>query len=292
MKVIDDASSARQYVHDQRASGKTVGVVPTMGALHEGHLSLVRQSRQRCDCTVATIFVNPTQFGPDEDLAKYPRTVDEDCRLLSGESVDAVFIPSQSEMYPDGCSTSVQPPDVATPLEGDCRPGHFSGVATIVLKLFQILPATHAFFGQKDYQQLRVIQTLVRDLSVGIEIVAGETVRESDGLALSSRNRYLSEADRQRALLLSHALIAAEHAFNDGQRDANVLQALMQSILLGQPEPGTCSPQQPVDKVDYAAVVDCETLAPISTIDQSAVALIAAHVGPTRLIDNRILRLS
>jgi pantoate--beta-alanine ligase len=263
-----------------------------MGALHDGHLSLTKLSRQRCSHTIATIFVNPTQFGPGEDLDKYPRTVEQDCQLLRGESVDAVFIPDADQMYPAGCSTFVQPPDVAIPLEGECRPDHFRGVATIVMKLFQILPVTHGFFGRKDYQQLKVIQAMVRDLNVGIEIVAGETVREADGLALSSRNRYLNDHDRSRALLLSTALQTAEDALSHGERDCKKLQEIMHRILLDATIGSPSKSASAVDRLDYAVVVNSETLMPITRVDQSAVALIAAFVGETRLIDNRSLSVS
>lgn len=287
MQTITDVAQARQWVLQTRADGKTVGVVPTMGALHDGHLSLVRSSRQRCDRTIATIFVNPTQFGPDEDLAQYPRTLEQDCERLQRESVDAVFVPQVADMYPEGYSTFVDAPEVAQSLEGVCRPEHFRGVATVVLKLFHAIPATHAFFGRKDYQQLKVIEAMVRDLNVGIEIVAGETVRERDGLALSSRNRYLDTDDRQRALLLSSALAAAEKIVAEGERKASVVQAAMRQCLLGvHPEQTSVSA---VDKIDYAVVVDSQTLQEIDRIDRDAVALIAAFVGKTRLIDNRTL---
>ncbi|MGB7343940.1 MAG: pantoate--beta-alanine ligase [Pirellulaceae bacterium] len=283
MQTINDVVAAQRWVMDRRAQGKTVGVVPTMGALHQGHLSLAKLSRRQCDHTIATIFVNPTQFGPNEDLAKYPRTLQQDCERLESESVDAVFVPNVNEMYPDGYSTSVNPPSVSTMLEGECRPGHFEGVATVVLKLFQIIPATHAFFGRKDYQQFKVIEAMVRDFNVGIKLVAGETIREPDGLALSSRNRYLSDSDRQRALLLSAALCTAQKLVQMGERDADVLQAAMQRCLSGE------NGQGGVDRIDYAVVVNSQTLLPINKITSDAVALIAAMVGQTRLIDNQTL---
>lgn len=284
MRTFSSAEQAREFVIRARGQGRTVGIVPTMGALHEGHLSLVNLSRQQCDETIATIFVNPTQFAPTEDLEKYPRTLESDCESLSAAGVSAVFVPTNETMYPDGFSTFVDPPEVARSLEGACRPGHFRGVTTIVLKLLNVLPATHAFFGRKDYQQLQVIQTMVRDLDIGVKVVAGETIREHDGLALSSRNRFLSGDDRQRALLISKALHEAQTLVDAGDATPAEIQNTMRQCLLGnQQTPG-------VDKIEYAVVVDGETLSQIDEITDNAVALIAAFVGTTRLIDNASLR--
>ncbi|QDV44309.1 Pantoate-beta-alanine ligase [Stieleria neptunia] len=283
MQILRTTEQATELVWQWRRRDATVGLVPTMGALHEGHLSLARTSVGRCDQTVATIFVNPTQFAPHEDLNNYPRTLDTDLEGLRREGVSAVFVPESDEIYPPGFSTAVQPPSVARSLEGEFRPTHFQGVATIVLKLFHILPTTHAFFGQKDYQQLCVIRAMVRDLNVSIEIVACPTVRETDGLAMSSRNRYLNPAQRIRALRLSAALNAAEHAVRDGQRDTIEIEQIMQSTLSAD------GPEQGVDSIDYATLVDAQTLQPIRQIHERAVALIAAKVGSTRLIDNRLI---
>lgn len=296
MEVLRTPEEARRFTLSLRAGPRdtasgTVGVVPTMGALHEGHLSLVRLSKQTCDATLVSIFVNPTQFGPKEDLDKYPRTFERDCQLLDAEGVAAVFVPSNASMYPDGFSTFVEPPEVAKSLEGICRPGHFRGVSTIVMKLFQCLPATHAFFGRKDYQQLKVIDAMVRDLNVGIEIIAGETIRESDGLAQSSRNQFLSDEQRGRALLLSKSLQAATGLVEGGERRIEVLEYALRQTLLGSGGKNS-SHTKGVDKIDYAVVVDAQTLAPISELDRSAVALIAAFVGNTRLIDNRELQVN
>ncbi|MCG8650227.1 MAG: pantoate--beta-alanine ligase [Pirellulales bacterium] len=282
MKRLTDPGLGRQYVHELRAAGHSVGIVPTMGALHQGHLSLVRQSRRQCDRTIATIFVNPTQFGPQEDLQRYPRNLDQDLALLADEGVSAVFIPSNEAMYPGGFSTFVEPPEVAKPLEGIRRPGHFRGVVTVVMKLFQILPATHAFFGYKDYQQWKVIEAMVRDLNVDIQIVPGQTIREQDGLALSSRNRYLSDSERQRALLLSQALQCVADKAAAGESNVDLLQHAMREVLMGERGPG-------VDKIDYAVVVDAQQLSPLARLDRPAVALVAAFVGKTRLIDNQTL---
>ncbi len=281
--TIDEA---QVYVSKARAAQRLVGIVPTMGALHAGHLSLVRQCRQQCDETIATIFVNPTQFGPNEDLNRYPRTLDEDLQYLLREGANAVFLPTAEEMYPDGFSTYVEPGEVARPLEGICRPGHFRGVATVVVKLFHALPAHRAYFGRKDYQQAKVIQAMTRDLNLRISIEICEIVREPDGLAMSSRNRYLSPEDRARALLLRQALLVARSLARNGVSSISQLEHAMQRVLNGQSDH---SQQSGVDSIDYAVVVDAETLLPISSLDRDAVALIAARVGTTRLIDNEPL---
>jgi pantoate--beta-alanine ligase len=271
-----DPAEMRQVVRAWRAEGKKVGLVPTMGALHEGHLSLVEAARKQCDAVVVSIFVNPTQFGPSEDLAKYPRTLEADLALLAPVGVECVFAPSVEAMYPAGYSTFVEPPQVAVPLEGHCRPGHFRGVATIVLKLFEIVPADVAFFGQKDYQQSLVVRRMARDLDVPIEIEVCATIREPDGLALSSRNRYLSPAERRQALALSRALRAASDEMARGERSASVLRAMMRDILHG----------AGIERIDYVAIADPETLDEIATLKRPALALLACHVGTTRLIDN------
>lgn len=283
MQILNTIKQAREFVWNLRRDHATVGLVPTMGALHAGHLSLVHASRDRCDYTVATIFVNPTQFAPGEDLQQYPRTLDADIAGLKDAGADAVFVPDQDEVYPAGYSTSVDPPDVAETLEGEFRPSHFRGVCTVVLKLFQILPTTHAFFGQKDYQQLRVIEAMVGDLNVDVEIVPCAIVRESDGLAMSSRNRYLNQDERKRALRLSLSLSQAEQAYANGERNPAQLENRMRATLLAD------GPSEGVDLIEYATVVDSKSLRPISHPDQPAVALIAARVGNTRLIDNRVL---
>lgn len=283
MQILKTTQLARAFVSGLRRDSVTVGLVPTMGALHDGHLSLVQASAKRCDHTVATIFVNPTQFGPAEDLAKYPQTLDADLCGLRKAGADMVFVPAVDEIYPPGYSTSVQPPKVASALEGEFRPAHFQGVATVVLKLFHLLPASHAFFGQKDFQQIRVIEAMVRDLNLDIEIVPCEIIRDPDGLAMSSRNRYLNERDRPRALRLSIALAKAEQAFVAGERNAASIEKTMRAALFAS------GPDSGVDSVDYAKVVDFATLQPINQLDDRAVALIAARVGSTRLLDNRPL---
>jgi pantoate--beta-alanine ligase len=248
-----------------------------MGALHEGHLSLVRRSVEQCDATVVTIFVNPTQFGPQEDFARYPRTFASDLQKLAEESADLVFAPTNDLMYPEDFSTFVDPPSVGGLLEGNCRPGHFRGVTTIVMKLFQIVAADVAFFGQKDYQQCLVIQHMVRDLNVPIHIEICPTVRESDGLAMSSRNQYLSADQRQQGLALSRSLDHAVEMFKQAETDSNVIRSQMRQILS----------DAGITQVDYVALVDPHTLGDVEMVGTGTMALIAAYVGKTRLIDNR-----
>lgn len=269
----------REAIELRRRKGARIGLVPTMGALHEGHLSLVRASNERCDHTVATIFVNPTQFGPNEDFSRYPRTLEQDLALLAGERVEMVYSPTPEAMYPQGYSTYIEPPSTAKRLEGELRPGHFRGVCTVVLKLFQAAPADTAFFGRKDYQQAMVIQQMTRDLDLWTEIAICPIVRDSDGLALSSRNRYLSPSERERALGLSRALAAAKSAVDAGERNSETIRSLMRSTLLA----------AEVDSIDYVSIAHGESLEELEQVAAPAVALIAARVGTTRLIDNEIL---
>lgn len=279
MNVISEPAKLYSALDHRRRDGKSIGVVPTMGALHEGHISLVRRAKSECDVCVATIFVNPSQFGPNEDFQRYPRTLDADMDMLRSAGCDFVFTPSVETIYPKGYSTFVEPPEVANRLEGSCRPGHFRGVATVVLKLFMLIPAHVAYFGRKDYQQVAVISAMVRDLAVPIRIEACETIREPDGLAMSSRNRYLSQTDRQRALGLSRALDQAQRMLDSGCVSVSQLEDAMRQVLLA----------TPVDAIDYAVVVDTESLMPLEFVESQGVALIAARVGGTRLIDNQTL---
>jgi pantoate--beta-alanine ligase len=275
-KIVATSRELRPLVQAARGAGKRIGLVPTMGALHEGHLSLVRASRAECDFTLVTIFVNPTQFGPSEDLARYPRQLARDVELLAELGVDLVFAPEAEEIYPPGFSTYVEPPACAAALEGDFRPGHFRGVATVVLKLLNLAGADAAYFGHKDYQQSLVVRQMVRDLNVPVEIRVCPTVREADGLALSSRNVYLGPQERERALAISRCLRRAAELVAGGERDAAAVRAEMQRVLL----------EGDVTDVDYVAVVEPDSLAPVTRIDSPVIALIAARVGRTRLIDN------
>jgi pantoate--beta-alanine ligase len=280
LRVLTTAAELREAVLDLRRAGRTIGLVPTMGALHAGHLSLVQASRAQCDVTLATIFVNPTQFAPHEDFGKYPRTFDADRRALADCGADLLFAPAEGEVYPPGFSTYVEPPAVAAPLEGQCRPGHFRGVATVVLKLFLLSGADVAFFGRKDYQQALVIQHLVRDLDVPVRICVCPIVREPDGLAMSSRNRYLRAEERRRATALWQALSWAAERVAAGERDVERLTARMRAVL----------EENGLARIDYVTVADPHTLRPVQTIQAPAVALIAAHLGNTRLIDNILLQ--
>jgi len=279
VKIVEHPQEAYAHVDHWRKSGLRVGLIPTMGALHAGHLALVQRSREECDVTVVTIFVNPTQFGPHEDFGKYPRTFEADCALLRDLKTDLVFVPTPELLYPAGFSCYVDPPAVSLPLEGTCRPGHFRGVATVVLKLFQILPATISYFGQKDYQQLAVIRHMVEDLNVPIRVEGCETIREADGLAMSSRNRYLTADQRRSALSLWKALNCARALLDEGVRSIERLEQAMERTLY----------DAGADHVEYARVVDADSLATLSELNVPAVALIAARVGTTRLIDNLLL---
>lgn len=278
-QLITSAAEARAAVEAARRTGETVGFVPTMGALHEGHLSLVEASLSTCDRTVVSIFVNPTQFGPGEDLDRYPRELDRDMQSLERLGCWMVFAPTTAEMYPPGSETLVDVGSVAVPLEGTARPGHFPGVATIVTKLFQIVPADRAFFGQKDYQQTLVIRQLVQDLSIPIQISICPTVRESDGLAMSSRNAYLSTEQRQQALSLWRALKLAEQLHKAGERQVEGLLSRLKTHF------ASLSGVDP----EYIAFVEAGTVRPVEQINGPTVVAIAARVGQTRLIDNLLI---
>ncbi len=276
MERVVSPEETRQAIAEAHREGKTVGLVPTMGALHEGHLSLVRASRRRAGFTAVSIFVNPAQFGPSEDFAAYPRDIDHDLELLRAEGVDLVFTPSVEHMYPSGAAAIVDPGEIGAILEGASRPGHFTGVATIVAKLFNIVRPDLAFFGEKDYQQLRVIERMTADLDLAVTIVGCAIVRDRDGVALSSRNAYMAAEDRAQAIALCEALEAAAEALAWGERDARVLEQRMAEEVAA----------FPAAELDYAAVVDPVTLASVERVDAPARALIAARIGGTRLIDN------
>jgi pantoate--beta-alanine ligase len=260
-------------------TGAAIGLVPTMGALHEGHLSHVRRARARDEVVVASIFVNPTQFGPSEDLARYPRTPERDAALLAAEGVDVLFMPSAEEMYPPGFATRVEVGHIGEVLEGASRPGHFAGVATVVLKLFQLVRPTRAYFGQKDAQQLAVIRQMVRDLNLPVEIIAGPTIREPDGLAMSSRNAYLNPAERRAATVLYSALTVARDRYKAGERDAEALRHVMHKTVS----------EEPLARLDYAEVVNADAMEAPATAEAGALLVIAARIGTTRLIDNMAL---
>lgn len=276
--LVRTIAELRDAIAAARREGKKIGLVPTMGALHEGHLSLVQAANAECDITVVSIFVNPSQFGPNEDFAKYPRTLDSDLALLTGYA-DLVFAPSSDAVYRPDHATWVEVSAVAEPLEGVCRPGHFRGVATIVLKLFNMVQPDIAYFGQKDYQQALVIRRMVADLDVPVAVRFCPIVREADGLALSSRNRYLSPAARQRALVLSKSLRLAQEMVSGGQRSTAAIAAKMREVI------ETADDAQ----IDYIALADAETLLPVDTIAGPVVAALAVKIENTRLIDNCVL---
>jgi pantoate--beta-alanine ligase len=269
----------RAWTRAQRDARRRIGLVPTMGYLHEGHLTLVDEARQRADAIVMTIFVNPLQFGPSEDLARYPRDLPRDRALAAARGVDALFVPPMDAMYPPGSEVRVIPGPTAERWEGAARPGHFAGVLTVVAKLFHLVEPDLACFGQKDLQQLTLIKRMVRDLDWPIEIVAVPTVREADGLALSSRNAYLGAEDRSRALVLSRALLAAHQAWCEGETRAPAIEQRMRLELKTTPEVA----------VEYIAIVEPETLAPVTAVNTGTVVAIAGRVGGTRLIDNIVL---
>jgi len=279
MQICTTISETDAACREVRSGGKRLGLVPTMGALHEGHLSLVRAAKAQCDVVAASIFVNPTQFGRAEDLSKYPRQFERDCELLEKEGVEILFAPAVEEMYPQSQATWVLVEGLSEKLDGRSRPGHFRGVTTVVAKLFHIIAPHAAFFGQKDAAQLAVIRRMVRDLNFGIEIVACPIVREADGLAMSSRNAYLNGEERNHALVLDRALQRVEEQFRGGERDAAKLISSATEIIAREPQV----------RLDYFEIVDPNTLDPIARISQRILVAVAAYVGPTRLIDNLLL---
>jgi len=277
-RYIFTFSEMISFTTEVRAQAKSLALVPTMGALHEGHLSLVRQAKLQCDVVVVSIFVNPAQFGPTEDFARYPRSREKDFRLLESSNVHAVLAPSVAEVYPPGFSTFVDPGPIATVLEGAQRPGHFRGVATVVLRLFNIVKPDIAFFGQKDFQQVVIIRRLVEDLNLPVRIAVCPIVREADGLAMSSRNVYLSAEDRRAGVLLRRSLKRAQEMAQAGEVDSQKLLEEMHKLVDAEPRL----------QLDYAAIVDPATLAPAAVAIPGSVALVAARLGTGRLIDNLI----
>jgi len=270
-------------IHDLRRLraelAEPVGFVPTMGFLHDGHLSLARRAREECGSVVASVFVNPTQFAPTEDLAEYPRDLDRDLALLEEAGTDLVFTPSTESLYPDGYDTWINVERLTERLEGADRPAHFRGVVTIVTKLFNLVEPTRAYFGQKDGQQAIIVRRLIRDLDFDIELVVCPTVRESDGLAMSSRNTYLSEGERAAATILYRALQLAETLYADEDRDAARIRSEMEEVLRG----------EPLAKLAYVSIADAEDLSELDVVDRKALVSLAARIGETRLIDNTVL---
>jgi pantoate--beta-alanine ligase len=279
MRTETTVAGMKAAAAELRARGRSIGLVPTMGYLHEGHLSLVRECRKRADVTVVSIFVNPLQFGPQEDFRRYPRDPERDASLLEKEGVDILFLPADGDMYPEGYRTSVEVAGLQDKLCGRLRPGHFKGVATVVLKLFNIVRPDYAFFGQKDAQQVVVLRRMAKDLNMDVEIRALPIIREPDGLAMSSRNTYLSAEERRAALVLSRSLEEARRTFEKGERAASLIrQRLLRAIA-----------SEPLAKMDYAEVVDPSSLEPVERIEGRALVALAVSIGKTRLIDNTIL---
>jgi len=279
MLVIEQISAMRDWSEAERRGGRRIVFVATMGFLHHAHVCLVREARKRGDRVVVSIFVNPTQFGPGEDFAGYPRDLARDCALMESEGVEVIFQPAVEEMYPRGYETHVEVERLSAPLCGATRPGHFRGVATVVAKLFNIVRPHAAIFGEKDYQQLQLIRRMVRDLSMDVEIISYPIVREPDGLAMSSRNAYLAAAERQAAVCLSRSLCKAERLFKRGETSAQALIRLALAELA----------KEPLAKVEYVNLCDAETLDDVETIDDPAVLALAVRIGRARLIDNRVL---
>jgi len=279
MQLITSIDEMSRYSRELHAKGRRLALVPTMGALHAGHLSLVRRAQSEADAVVVSIFVNPTQFGPGEDYTRYPRNIERDLELLKPFQVAAVFAPDAAAMYPPGFDAFVEPGALAQKFEGAVRPGHFRGVATVVVKLFNIVQPDVACFGQKDFQQAVIVRRLIADLNLGVRLVVGPIVRESDGVAMSSRHAYLSTEDRAAARVLYQSLRQAQQCFEAGETEGQRIAEAVQMMI----------EREPRVKPDYAAVVELRCLEPVERVTPGTVALVAAHVGPTRLIDNLIL---
>ncbi|HZV87330.1 MAG TPA: pantoate--beta-alanine ligase [Candidatus Binatus sp.] len=279
MEIIRTIAWMKEYARAARGEGRVIGLVPTMGALHEGHTGLVKRARQECSQVIASVFVNPKQFGPKEDYQKYPRDLEKDADKLAAVGVDALFAPETPDVYPDGFRTYVNVEGISERLEGRSRPGHFRGVATVVLKLFEIVQPHFAYFGRKDAQQVHIISEMARDLNLDSEIVVCPIVRETDGLALSSRNAYLSGEERIAATVLHRALVAAGNELAGGVRDAVQLQNVMRRIIEA----------EPLAILDYAEIVNADTFEPVVRVARPCYAVLAVFIGKTRLIDNLLI---
>jgi pantoate--beta-alanine ligase len=280
MQIFDTVSGLRKFLAAHRAAGRRIGRVPTMGYLHAGHLSLVHAARHAGDVGVMSIFVNPKQFGPQEDFATYPRDMEGDLRQAREAGVDTVFAPSVEEMYPPGFLTEVAVHELTAPLCGAARPGHFNGVTTVVAKLFNIVGPDRAYFGQKDYQQVTVLRKMATDLCMSLEVITCPTIREPDGLAMSSRNAYLKPAERQAALVLSRVLHLAEERLAQGERQGTLLTAMLRD----------CIAKESLVRIDYVAVCDPDTLQEVEQISENVLVVLAVYIGKTRLIDNALFR--
>jgi pantoate--beta-alanine ligase len=279
METIRTIAWMKEKAREARQEQRVIGFVPTMGALHAGHMALVERAKKECTPVYASIFLNPTQFGPHEDLSKYPRPLIADVEKLTAAEVDGLFLPDAAEIYPQGFSTYVQVEGLGDRLEGKSRPGHFRGVATVVMKLFTTVQPHFAYFGRKDAQQVRIIEQMVKDLNLDVEVVVCPIVREADGLALSSRNTYLGVDERRAATVLYRALEAARREIGAGARDSLELQQAMRKVLDGEPRAS----------VNYAEIVDAETFEPVVRVTRRCYALLAVYIGKTRLIDNMLI---
>jgi pantoate--beta-alanine ligase len=280
MQILRTVEELRRWSRVQRTSGKIIGLVPTMGALHAGHASLIHAARKQCEAVAVSIFVNPTQFGPNEDFSRYPRTFDSDCALAEENGTEVLFAPQVEDIYPTGSATFVEVEGLSNRLDGASRPGHFRGVATVVSKLFIAAEPDRAYFGQKDAAQVAVLRRMTADLRLGVEIVVCPILRDTDGLALSSRNVYLSPKERKEALTLSRAIRRVEALFTNGVRDTTALLSAAKEVFAA----------EPAVRIDYIALVDWSTLLPVDFPTPGTLFAVAAHVGTTRLIDNTILQ--
>jgi len=280
METIRTIAWMKEKAREARLEQRVIGFVPTMGALHSGHMALVERARKECSPVYASIFLNPAQFGPNEDLSKYPRPLEADLEKLTGAKVDGLFLPEATEIYPPGFSTYVHVEGLSERLEGKARPGHFRGVATVVLKLLEIVQPHYAYFGRKDAQQVRIIRQMVRDLNLNIELVVCPIVREVDGVALSSRNTYLGAEERKAARVLHRALDSAAKELAAGVRDTLELQRTLHKVLESEPRA----------RVDYAEIVDADTFEPVVRVGRCCYALLAVYIGKTRLIDNMLIQ--
>jgi pantoate--beta-alanine ligase len=279
METVRTIAWMKEKAREARLDQRVIGFVPTMGALHAGHMALVKRAKEECAPVYASIFVNPTQFGPSEDLSRYPRPLEADIEKLTKAEVDALFLPEAAEIYPKGFSTYVQVEGLSDRLEGKSRPGHFRGVATVVMKLFETVEPHFAYFGRKDAQQVRIIQQMVKDLNLDVEIVICPIVREADGLALSSRNAYLRADERKAATVLYRALVAAQREIAAGARDSLELQRAMRKEFQ----------REPLATVNYAEIVDAGSFEPVVRVTGRSYALLAVYIGKTRLIDNMLI---
>jgi pantoate--beta-alanine ligase len=279
MEIVRTIAWMKEKAQQARLEQRVIGLVPTMGALHAGHMALVERAKRDCSPVYASIFLNPKQFGPNEDLSKYPRPLEVDVEKLNAGGADGLFLPDANEMYPHGFSTYVNVEGLSERLEGKTRPGHFRGVSTVVLKLLEIVQPHYAYFGRKDAQQVRIVQQMVRDLNLNTEIVVCPIVREADGLAMSSRNAYLGEEDRKASTVLYRALRTTEKEVNAGLRDSLELQRLLVKVIASEPR----------TRLDYAEIVDAETFEPVVRITRRSYAVLAVFFGRTRLIDNMLI---